>query len=58
MKRLSGLLILALILPSCIKHEPRSPDQVRRSEYRAKRTKEREQRQKDRGERFRQQRTT
>ena len=58
MKRLFGLLILALVLPSCMKHEPRSPDQVRRSEYRAKKTKEREQRQKDRAERLRQQRTT
>lgn len=51
MKRLLWLLILPLALPSCIKHEPRNPDQVRRSEYRAKKAKEREQRQKDRAER-------
>jgi len=58
MKRLLWLLLIALALPSCIKHEPRSPDQVRRSEYRARKTKEREQRQKNRAENLRQQRAT
>jgi hypothetical protein len=58
MKRLCWLVIVALILPSCMQHEPRSPDQVRRSEFRAKKAKEREQRQRDRAERVRQQRTT
>jgi hypothetical protein len=58
MKRLLWLLMIGLVLPSCIKHEPRTPEQVRRSEYRARKTKEREQRQKDRAERLRQQRTS
>ena len=58
MKRLLWLVIIALILPSCFQHEPRSPEQVRRAEYRAKKMKEREQRQRDRAERFREQRAS
>jgi len=55
MKRFLWLIIVALAMPSCIEHEPRNPEQVRRSEARKKRAKEHEQRQLDRAARRRQQ---
>jgi hypothetical protein len=58
MKRLLWLVLVSLALPSCMKHEPRDPGQVRRSEYRRRKVRDREQRHRDRAERLRQQRAS
>lgn len=47
MKKLLVLLIVSLLLPSCIKHPPRDPEAVKRSEARKKRVEDKQRRRRE-----------
>ncbi|MBI3861899.1 MAG: hypothetical protein HY290_08375 [Planctomycetia bacterium] len=44
MKKLIVVLVAALFLPACVKHPPRDPEKVKRSEARKKRVEDKQRR--------------
>jgi hypothetical protein len=47
MKKLLALLVFALVLPSCVKHAPRDPEAIKRSEARKKKIEDRQRRRRE-----------